>query len=371
MFKRIAGKYGTLGLLITMAFIFTRCHDTIEVHNPGKDLSSIPFNPVLYSPLVPDDFPALEQPADNLMTIDGLHLGRKLFYDPILSVDSTISCASCHQPAGSFTDGLASSVGVGGHTSRSSMSLINIGFHYHGLFWDGRSASLEEQALVPVEDPLEMGEQWSRVVEKLQRHESYPGEFRKAFGIENSADITKELAAKAIAQFERSLISGGNTRYDRFARGEIFLDENEYNGFLMFFDFEPTLPDAECGHCHNAPLFATSDYFNNGLQESADFQSFQDKGLGLVTGKASDNGKFKAPSLRNIVFSAPYMHDGRFQTLNEVVDHYSSGGKNSPTKSPLLYPLHLTQSQKADLISFILTLTDSSSLTNEAFQNPF
>ena len=131
------------------------------------------------------------------------------------------------------------------------------------------------------------------------------------------------------------------------------------------------MPDAECGHCHNAPLFATSDYFNNGLQESGDFEGFADKGLGLTTGKASDNGKFKAPSLRNIAFSAPYMHDGRFNTLEEVVEHYNSGGKNSPNKNSLLYPLNLTDTQKADLIAFILTLTDSTVLTNEAYQSPF
>ncbi len=351
---------------------FTQCHDSIDFVDPGdQEMTAIEYQPVPFVPFIPSGFPALEQPGDNMMSIEGIRLGRKLFYDPILSVDSTISCSSCHQQFGSFTDQLASSQGVAGLTSRSSMSLINVGFHYHGLFWDGRSASLEAQALIPVEDPLEMGESWENVVVKLKAHRDYPADFRKAFGIERSSHITGELASKAIAQFERSLVSGGNTKYDRFARGEIYLEENEYNGFLMFFDFDPAIPDAECGHCHNAPLFATSDYFNNGLQESVDFEGFQDKGLGMFTGKPSDNGKFKAPTLRNIAFTAPYMHDGRFKSLEEVIDHYNSGGKASPNKNSLLYPLKFTESQKADLIAFLLTLTDSTTLTNDAFQSPF
>lgn len=359
-------------MLLLPVALFIGCHDSIDIDPDDKDLTHIPFQPVPYMPDVPDNFPALEQPSDNLMTIDGIRLGRKLFYDPILSIDSTISCGSCHQQSGSFTDQVALSTGVAGTTARSSMTLINVGFNYHGLFWDGRASTLEEQALMPVEDPLEMGENWENVEQKLRKHPVYPEEFRKAFGIERTSGITKEYAAKAIAQFERSLVSGGNTRYDRFARGEIFLEENEYNGFLMFFDdLDPALPDAECGHCHNAPLFATNDYFNNGLQESADLFGFPDKGLGLSTGKPSDNGKFKAPTLRNIAFTAPYMHDGRFETLEEVLDHYNSGGKLSPNKSSFLYPLKLTESQKADIIAFLHTLTDSTTLTNNDFKNPF
>jgi len=368
-FQKASGFYV---LLILGCIGLSQCHDTIDI--PGikdQDLTHIPYQPVPYLPDIPSNFPALEQPADNPMTLDGIRLGRKLFYDPILSIDSTISCSSCHQQLASFNDHFAFSPGVAGNSSRSSMSLINVGFHYHGLFWDGRAANLEQQALEPVENIIEMGETWDNVEMKLKRHEEYPAEFRKAFGIELASMITRDLATKAIAQFERTLISGGNTRYDRFARGEIFLDENEFSGYLMFFNVDPVLPDAQCGHCHNAPLFGTDDFFNNGLQESVDFEGFMDKGYGLVTGKASDNGKFKAPTLRNLVFTAPYMHDGRFNTIEEVVEHYTSGGKPSPNKSPFLNNLHLTETQKSDLISFILTLTDSSVLTNQAFQSPF
>ena len=359
-------------LFLVTSFLWIQCHDTIDMPDPSdRDLTIVPYEPIPFMPVIPDKFPALEQPADNPMTVDGIHLGRKLFYDPILSIDSTVSCSSCHLQSGSFTDQVASSEGVAGFTPRSSMSLINIGFHYHGLFWDGRASSLEKQALMPVQDPLEMGENWDNVESKLRKHSTYPDDFRKAFGIERSSQITRELATKAIAQFERSLISGGNTRYDRYLRGEIFLDDNELNGLFMFFDMDPDIPDAECGHCHNAPLFATNDYFNNGLQESPDLESFPDKGLGFFTGKAGDNGKFKAPTLRNLAFTAPYMHDGRFQTLEEVIEHYNSGGHASPNKNALIYPLHLSETQKKDLIAFLMTLTDSTTLTNEAFKSPF
>lgn len=339
--------------------------------DPGQDLTSIPFSPVAYQPSIPQGFPQLEQPFDNPMTIAGIRLGRKLFFDPILSIDSTVSCGSCHAPGIGFTDGRAFSQGVAGITPRGSLGLMNSAFHYNGLFWDGRSASLEALALLPVTDPIEMGETWENVEEKLRRHPAYPSDFRKAFGIERKDQISRALAAKAIAQFTRSLITAGQSRFDKFVRGEIFLEDNEYNGYLMYFDLDPILPDAECAHCHNPPLLATDGFFNNGLQEAPDGKSFQDLGRGKVTGKFSDNGLFKPPSLRNIALTAPYMHDGRFQTLAEVIAHYNSGGKDSPTKSPLIYRLKLTPGQQADLLAFLETFTDTSDLVNPAFQSPF
>ncbi|HZV71534.1 MAG TPA: cytochrome c peroxidase [Saprospiraceae bacterium] len=368
-FRKIPGTYA---LILIVCLGFSQCHDTIDV--PGIkdiDLTNIPYTPVAFVPDIPNGFPALEQPADNLMTQEGIRLGRRLFFDPILSVDSTISCSSCHKPSESFTDNLPMSEGVAGKTIRSSMNLLNVGLEYNGLFWDGRAASLELQALEPVENHIEMGETWENVEMKLRRHPEYPAEFRKAFGIENSSFISRDLVTKAISQFERTIISGGKTRYDRFQRGEIFLTESEFNGYLMFFNTDPSLPDAQCGHCHAAPLFGTTDYFNNGLQESPDLEGFADKGLGAITGKLGDNGKFKTPTLRNLVFTAPYMHDGSFKTIAEVMEHYTSGGKNSPNKSAFLNDLHLSESQKADVIAFIMTLTDSSVLNNPAFQNPF
>ncbi len=356
--------------ILLVGFTLQQCHDTIDEEFLDKDLTHIPYEPVLYTLLVPDSFPALEQPADNLMTVAGIQLGRKLFYDPILSIDSMISCSSCHLQANGFTDALGLSEGVAGRTNRGSMSLMNVGFHYHGMFWDGRSPSLETQALHPVEDPIEMGETWDHVEEKLKRHAVYPEDFRKAFGIDKTSLITRELAVKAIAQFERTLVSGFNSKYDRVKRGETVFTDSELNGLFLFYDSDNSKP-AECSHCHIDPLFATNDYFNNGLQEAADFNSFGDPGLGMVTGKPGDMGKFKAPTLRNLIFTAPYMHDGRFQTLEEVIDHYNSGGHVSPTKNSFIYGLNLSESEKDDLLAFILTLTDSTVLTNEAYSNPF
>jgi cytochrome c peroxidase len=185
------------------------------------------------------------------------------------------------------------------------------------------------------------------------------------------AMVDRYLAAKAIAQFLRTLVSGSNSRYDKFQRGELIPEENEINGKLMFFNEDPSLPDAQCGHCHNAPLLATNDYFNNGLQESSDLLSFHDRGLGAITGIDGQNGFFKPPTLRNLVFTAPYMHDGSLKTLEEVIDHYASGGKNSPNKSSFMFHLVLTESQKSDILAFLLTLTDSTTLTNPAYQSPF
>lgn len=358
-------------LLLSVFYLISGCNDTIEI-SAGRDLTHVSYQPVLYTPFIPDGLPALEQPFDNMLTVDGIALGRRIFFDPILSIDSTISCASCHKPELAFTDGVAISQGVNGTTDRSSMSLINIGFHHNGLFWDGRAHTLEEQALIPVEDPIEMGETWTNVVQKFQTHPTYPELFRKAFGIENSSQITKEQVAKALAQFQRSLISKGNSKFDKFIRGEIFLEDNEFNGYIMYFDLRPAeLPDAECAHCHNQPLLMVEGFFNNGIQSSVDFMGFLDNGRGAVTNIISENGLFKAPSLRNIALTAPYMHDGRFNTLEEVVDHYSSGGQFSPNKSSLIYKLSMNASHKADLIAFLHTLTDTSDIHNPDFQSPF
>ena len=180
------------------------------------------------------------------------------------------------------------------------------------------------------------------------------------------------MAAKAIAQFERILISSGNSKFDRvFLRGEGFPDDEEENGYDMFFDTTPELPDAECGHCHNTPYITTGEFFNNGIQDVNSLEDFPDKGLGAITGVLQDNGKFRAPSLRNIELTAPYMHDGRFETLEEVIDHYNSGGHLADNLDPLIRPLLLTEEQKNNLVLFLKTLTDEEFVNNPLFQNPF
>ncbi|MBK8921141.1 MAG: hypothetical protein IPM81_06465 [Saprospirales bacterium] len=336
----------------------------------------------------PAHFPEVPVPADNPLTLDGVQLGRRLFYDPILSADSTQSCSSCHMPLGSFTDNKAVSTGIDGIAGRrSSMSLLNIAYATNGLFWDGRSLSLEDQALRPVEDLIEMHNTWANVVSKLKKHPVYPDLFRKAFGIPTTKEITKELAAKAIAQFERILISSGKSKFDRYLQGDpdVF-DDDELDGKLMYFEEGASvgLPDAQCFHCHGGLTLTGNQYFNNGLDSAATLHDFKDRGRGEVSGNPSDNGKFRSPTLRNIALTAPYMHDGRFQSLEEVLDHYSSHGKNSPNKDPLLvqvgFPIPgsnpvqytgLTPAQKNALVKFLHTLTDTEFVANPDIQNPF
>ncbi len=306
------------------------------------------------------------------MTEEGIQLGRMLFYETALSDDFSMSCSSCHKTQGSFTDNLAVSEGIDKIAGRrSSMSLLNIGFADNGLFWDGRSASLEAQALLPVEDTIELHTTWPTVLERLREDEEYPEMFRRAFGINHRDDISKELVARALAQFERTLISSGNSKYDRWIRNEVELSDEEFLGYVLFFDLEDNIRDAECGHCHNAPLFTTDEYFNNGIEPIDNLDDFPDLGRAEVTGLKNDQGKFRVPTLRNIALTAPYMHDGRFQTLEEVLDHYRHGGHFQPNKDPLIRNLDLDDLQVEALIAFLHTLTDSTFIEDPRFQSPF
>ena len=356
--------------------------------NGNNDLLGIPYEPQPYTIKKPANFLQIPIPANNSTTYDGVQLGRRLFYDAILSKDSTQSCSSCHLPTGSFTDNLAFSKGVDGiQGSRSAMSLLNIAYSSK-LFWDGRAASLEEQALAPVENPIEMHAQWPQVVERLKSHPTYPTMFRKAFGISSTDEITKELAAKALAQFERILISSGNSRYDKLQRGETDYTDDELNGKIMFFDegasFGVPLPDAQCFHCHGGETLTTNNFFNNALDSVGSLNDFPDKGRGAITGLMNDNGKFKTPGLMNIALTAPYMHDGRFQTLEQVLDHYSHNGFGVSNEDQFIrqigFPIAgtnpvryngLTAEQKSQIIAFLKTLTDTEFINNPDILSPF
>jgi cytochrome c peroxidase len=316
-------------------------------------------------------------PADNPFTVEGIRLGRFLLYDERLSGNNTQSCASCHVPANVFTDhGLQFSVGIDGIAgNRNSMVLQNLGWE-SSFFWDGRSPTLEQQVLEPVENPIEMHETWPNAVAKLQADSVYPTLFLRAFG---TPGVTKERAAMAMAQFLRTMISG-DSKFDKFQRGEEQLSIDEQLGFqltLLEGGVPPAVPlgqgGADCFHCHphGGGRFTDGILRNNGLDPES---AWTDLGLYGVTGLPSDRAKFKTPSLRNVALSAPYMHDGRFQTLEEVIEHYNSGGHPSPTIDPNMKfttgGLQLTPEKKAQLIAFLHTLTDTAFVNNPAFHDP-
>ncbi|MBX2877055.1 MAG: c-type cytochrome [Saprospiraceae bacterium] len=306
---------------------------------------------------------------ENPLTSAGVALGRQLFYDPILSRDSTRSCSSCHIQAFGFSDTISVSLGIENRKGkRNAIALTNLGYHYTQFFWDGRVASLEEQALVPVEDSLELGNTWEEVEGRMRQHPSYPVAFRAAFGIDNTREIDRRLVAKALAQFERTLISA-NSKFDKVLSGQAELTPTEERGRLIFFDESEMLPTGECAHCHVGPLLTTLTFFNNGL-DNTDL-ALADLGLAGVSGNVFDRGKFKTPSLRNVALTAPYMHDGRFSTLEEVIEQYNKGGHYSKNESPNIRPLGLNEQDQADLIAFLHTLTDTSYLERQELSNPF
>jgi cytochrome c peroxidase len=302
------------------------------------------------TPLVVDvdaRFGPLRSPRDNPLTVEGVALGRRLFFDPLLSVDGTISCASCHRQEHAFSDPERFSQGVAGQTPRQSMSLANLAWA-PSLFWDGRAASLEEQVLHPVADPVEMGETWDNVERKLAAHDDYP-----TLAAFPGQRITRHLVARAIAQFERTLLSA-DSRYDRHVAGQLELTQAEQLGLAVF-----ESERAECFHCHGAPLFTDNRFHNTGLDETP-----VDDGLGGVTGSERERGRFRTPTLRNIAVTAPYMHDGRFATLDEVLDHYDGGLHRTARVDPLLLgpPPFFSDEERAGLLAFLRALTDDAFL---------
>jgi cytochrome c peroxidase len=323
----------------------------------------------------PDAFAKILYPEDNPTTEEGLALGKALFYDPILSADSTISCSSCHLPDLAFSDGRSVSMGIKGRSGkRNSPGLTNIGYLHETLFWDGRADDLESQALHPVADPNEMGGNWPLLISKLRRHEGYWSAFQRAFGLTEARELTPDHVGKALAQFQRSLISS-DSKYDRVERGEASFTEAERLGHAIFFDLadEPGpefhgLPTGECSHCHIPPHFTNQRFFNNGLDEAQSLEDFKDIGRAFITGSVYDNGTFRTPGLRNVALTAPYMHDGRFTTLEEVVNHYNSGGKYAENRNANILKLGLSPDQKGALVAFLHTLTDSSFVNNTDYR---
>ncbi|MDX2280098.1 MAG: cytochrome c peroxidase [Saprospiraceae bacterium] len=319
------------------------------------------------------DFPIPDLPTDNYPTIAGVQLGRMLFYEKMLSKDGSQSCASCHMQATGFSDSLQFSIGVDKLPGkRQAMPVMNLAWHMNGMFWDGRSPSARDQALRPIKDPLEMNETIENAISKIQAEKKYRDQFIRAFGDDT---VTADRLGLAIEQFEFSMISA-NSKYDRFLKGTETLSDAEERGRKLFFtEFDPigTQRGAECFHCHSGHNFTNDEYMNNGLDSDGEVT---DDGRQQVTNDPADRAKFKTPSLRNIEFTAPYMHDGRLKTLEEVVEHYNTGVKNASTVDFLLQynlqpgGLGLTIQEKADLILFLKTLTDTQFLNNPAFSKP-
>jgi len=313
-------------------------------------------------------------PSDNQTTVAGVSLGRRLFYETTLSANNSLSCGSCHRQEFAFTDGKRFSNGIdGSSTKRNSMALINL-LWVDNFFWDGRAKGLEEQAHFPITDAHEMGQSMDAAVNKLQRMDPYPELFLQAFG---SSKITGQNIRKALAQFERTLISANST-YDQFLAGKYQPDSSQMRGMQLFFTVpqpQKQVRGAACGHCHGGPKTFSELYHNTGLDSMP-----ADAGRADITGQASDNGRFRVVTLRNIALTAPYMHDGRFETLEQVLDHYSDHIAATPRLSPFLQnlsntptgnKLQLTSSEKKDVINFLHMLTDSTFVHDKRFSNPF
>lgn len=319
-------------------------------------------------------------PENNRLTNNIATLGRVLFYDKKLSLNNTTSCASCHQQAAAFSDPAVFSTGFGGgRTERNSMSLVNAGFHPNGRFlWDERAASAEHQASMPIVHAVEMGmPSIDALIDKLQQVPYYPNLYEKAFG---TPTIDSARTVAAIAQFERSIVSF-RTKYDE-GRARFRDDQNVDDVSFPNFTAEENLGKqiffgrGNCSRCHANETFSMINPKNIGLD-----LFFEDNGIGAITGRRAEDGFFKVPSLKSVALSAPYMHDGRFRTLAEVVEHYNSGVRLHRNLSDELVQrrgrrftalrLNLSQAEKQALVAFLETLTDTGIANDPKFSDPF
>lgn len=319
--------------------------------------------------VAPSNFPTFVDDLDNPLSEEGIELGRLLFYDTRLSGNNAISCGSCHKQDLAFSDGVAlNHIGASGaQLPRHSPALINLAWAANGLFWDGGSTNLESQAFGPLTSADEMHQNLTELENELKQVPDYVKRFKQAF----NSDIKSAAIVKALAQFERTLVSG-DSKYDKYIRKEpgATLTPQELNGLALV--------NAKCRSCHAGALFTDNKFHNNGLD--SDFSNADHEGIFQgrfrVTFNSSDLGKYKTPTLRNIMLTAPYMHDGRFSTLNEVLSHYHTGVKNTPTTDLLLYQnngnpgIPLSTTEKSEITAFLKTLTDYTFITNKKLSNP-
>lgn len=366
-------------LVLFLPLVLVACDKSPKEHQPTP-----------YDLVIPRYFPtALNIPSDNPLTVEGVALGRKLFYDTRIrgyignNPDSVMCCASCHRQANGFDLGAdnprlhnGKPLGVTGQqTHHNAMPLCNLVFNNEGYFWNGSvctgnansgARNLEDIVRMAITAADELNATPERVCSVLSADAEYVEMFRKAFGTEG---ITMDRITKSIAQFLRTLISS-DSKFDRYLRGETQLSAQEWRGYVLF----TTEEGADCFHCHGGagtPLFTTNLFYNNALTSTFDdpLDRFS------VTGIELDRGAYRAPSLRNVAVTAPYMHDGRFATLDDVLQFYNQGLQNSPYVSPLMHKINdggacLTPSQLADLKAFLLTLTDDDFLLNPEFSSP-
>ena len=337
-----------LGCIAGCLLFLNACQqdDSIQIHsNEWPELMDIPTG-----------FPAIEEPADNTFSPARWALGKRLFFDKALSIDSSISCASCHLPALAFSDNEAFSPGVFDAPGvRNAPSLTNVAYlPYYTR--EGGIPSLELQVLIPIQETNEFNHNMVELIEQIRMDQTYRDQALDAYGIEFDAFVL----TRALACFERSLISGHSPFDDYFYRGQSSLNGSELRGMDLFFS-----DSLACSSCHGGFNFTENTFENNGL-----YENYADSGRFRLTQDSTDLARFKTPTLRNIELTAPYMHDGSIWTLEEVIQHYASGGQNHFNKSPILQGFSLTEEEQSDLIAFLKSLTDESFISNPLFAEP-
>ena len=325
---------------------------------------------------LPQLTPRIHVPISNPMTKGKYELGRQLYFDPRVSLDGTVSCATCHNPARGWTDGMPVSIGIAGQTGgRSAPSVINTAYG-KTMFWDGRAPSLEGQAQGPVQNPIEMGKQdYKQIIERLAKIPAYSEQFEKVFG----TPVTLDGMAKAIATFERVAALSGNSPYDKYNAGDNkALSDSEKRGLILFgltlntdddFKTDAVRQKAKCTLCHQGFNFTDEQFHNLGIGFDVKTGKFADLGRWAIDpiGSKSDAdiGSFKTPTVREIVHTAPYMHDGSLATLEQVMDHYDKGGTPNPALDPDMKPLKLTTQEKADVVAFMKALSGETKKLDE------
>jgi cytochrome c peroxidase len=332
-------------LIFFVLFFFSSCR-TSEVEQPNNSVG------LFYPNYIPSPVYKFE---NNKLTQEGIQLGRMLFYDPILSSDSAISCGSCHSQAHAFADhNMKVSVGVGGRVgSRNSPPIFNLAWHPH-FMWDGGVNHLEVVPLAPITNHFEMDDNIPNILIKLNRNTSYIAWFEKVF---NKTIIDDQMLFFALAQFMGSITSF-ESKYDHVKQGKATFTQNEKLGYELF--------KTNCNSCHQEPLFTDFTFRNNGLDSV-----FIDKGRASITLLEKEEGLFKVPSLRNVALTYPYMHDGRFRTLDDVILHYNSGIRKSKTLDYLLInPIVLNSKERQDIIAFLKTLNDYQLINQSNISEP-